>query len=185
LHPEICTGGLECLQYSEDNKNYFCLDPNRNSAKAYPEASPPPCAKKDQVPCTEFTTAFGDIQTSAADFIKSGFGLILAASGAVALLLIMRAGYKIMTSQGKPETVQEGRDQLIAAIVGLLFLILAFVFLELIGVDILKIPDFKGSPQVNGVNHCQNSCQAENACSARGGKSLGTLDCSAGTICCE
>ncbi len=49
-----------------------------------------------------------------------------------------------MTSQGKPETLQQGRDQLIAAIVGLLFLIFSFVLLQTIGVDILKLPGIKG-----------------------------------------
>lgn len=90
--------------------------------------------------CDAFLTGLGTISTDAAGFIRTGFGLLLAASGGVALLLIIRAGYKIMTSQGKPEAIQEGRDQIIAAIVGLILLIFAFVFLEVIGVGILRIP---------------------------------------------
>jgi hypothetical protein len=87
-----------------------------------------------------------------------------------------------MTSQGKPESIQEGRDQIIAAIVGLAFLIFSLVFLEVIGVNLLRIPDFRETNVSQG--HC-SSCETADSCTARGGKSLGTIDCSAGTICCE
>jgi hypothetical protein len=96
--------------------------------------------------CPAFTTAFGDISTDPGGFISAVFGVLLAVSGAIALLLIARAGYRIMTSEGKPEAVKEGRDQLIAAIVGLMLLIFSLVFLELIGVDILKIPCLGNNP---------------------------------------
>jgi hypothetical protein len=44
-----------------------------------------------------------------------------------------------MTSQGKPEALQDAREQLTAAIVGLIFVILSFAILNIIGVNILKI----------------------------------------------
>ena len=47
-----------------------------------------------------------------------------------------------MTSQGNPEAVKAATEQLTSAIIGLLFIILSFVILEIIGVDILKIPGF-------------------------------------------
>jgi hypothetical protein len=86
-------------------------------------------------------TVFGDVSTDPAGFIVKIFAILLSLSGGIALLLIIRAGYSIMTSQGKPEQLQQGREQLIAAIVGLIFLIFSFVLLQLIGIDILKIPN--------------------------------------------
>lgn len=144
-------GSIEC----DPQHNFYCVEGIDGTSKCQFSTNPPdppkgplpPCAYyKDDV-CKSFNTAFGNISTDAGGFIKAGFGLILGASGAVALLLIIRAGYKIMTSQGKPETVQEGKDQLVAAIVGLVFLIFAFVFLEVIGVDLLRIPGLEG---ING-----------------------------------
>jgi len=132
-----CDGNSVC-DTSQDPSNPIgvCATTNNN-----PQL--PPCATAGQVPCLAFQTSLGTIPTNAGGFIKSTFGVLLAASGGIALLLIMRAGYKIMTSQGNPEAIKEGRDRLIAAIVGLLFLIFALVFLQLIGVDILRIPGFQ------------------------------------------
>lgn len=102
----------------------------------------PPCSTWSNGQCTTFASAFGTMQTDPAGFIKTIFGILLSASGGIALLLIIKSGYQILTSRGKPEQIQQGRDQLIAAIVGLVFLIFSFVFLQLIGFDILKIPGF-------------------------------------------
>lgn len=132
--------------------NFLCENglckkkPPSNADPTLPPPPKPPCAVEGQLRCESFHTGFGRILTNPGGFISSVFGVLLALSGAIALLLIIRAGYRIMVSEGNPEKVKEGRDQLIAAIVGLLFLIFAFVFLQLIGVDILKIPGFGGVP---------------------------------------
>ena len=47
----------------------------------------------------------------------------------------------MIVSQGNPGELEEARQQLVSAIVGLLFLILALVLIWLIGFDILRIPD--------------------------------------------
>lgn len=88
-------------------------------------------------------TALGSISTNPSGFIAWAFGLILSISGGVALLLIIISGYKILSSQGNPEALKGAREQLTAAIVGLLFIIFALVILQIIGVDILHIPAFK------------------------------------------
>lgn len=111
-----------------------------------PIPPPPPCADdSSDGKCNSFLTAFGKVDTNPQKFIVDLFAILLSISGAIALLLIMRAGYTIMTSQGKPDQLQAGREQFIAAVVGLLFLIFSFVILEVIGVDILKVPPDKGA----------------------------------------
>lgn len=168
--------GLEC-------SNNKCKTPGEEEDP--PAAPTPPCAKRTASgECTEFASAFGNFKTDPAEFIRTVLGILLAASGAIALLLMMRAGYKIMMSQGKPETIQEGRDQLIAAIVGLLFLVFSFVFLQLIGVDILRVPGFGGVPGTirekdSGLGNPKDAqCQTQNPdpVNERG-------DCAAGLTC--
>jgi hypothetical protein len=53
------------------------------------------------------------------------------------------AGYTLMTSRDHPEALQDARQRLLGAIAGLIFIALALVILEVIGVDILKIPGFE------------------------------------------
>lgn len=111
-----------------------------------PIAPPPPCSQWDaqKQKCLAVSTGLGiDIATEPVNFVKSIFGIILSLSGGIALLLIIYSGYKLMLSQGNPEKVQEAKETLTAAIVGLLFIIFSLVILQVIGVDILKIPGFK------------------------------------------
>jgi hypothetical protein len=89
-------------------------------------------------------------------------GVLLGLSGGIALLLIMKAGYQLMTSEGKPEQIQAGRDQLIAAIVGLVFLIFSLVFLQIIGYDILRVPCFGTACKVS----VGGTCTSPTACGA-------------------
>ncbi len=94
------------------------------------------------VTCTKVSTAIGGLSTDPAGFIKSVFSLLLGLSGGIAVILIIISGYRLMTSQGNPEQVQGAREMLTSAIVGLLFIIFSFVILQIIGVNILKIPGF-------------------------------------------
>jgi len=70
------------------------------------------------------------------------FSIALSIAGVVALGLIIFSGYRLMISQGNPEQVKNAREQLTAAIIGLLFIIFSLVILQIIGFNILKIPGF-------------------------------------------
>lgn len=101
-----------------------------------------PSREKNIVKCLKINTAIGNISTEPAGFVRSIFSLVLGIAGGIALVLIILSGYRFMASQGNPEAVQASRDQLISAIVGLLFIIFSFVILQVIGVNILRIPGF-------------------------------------------
>lgn len=92
--------------------------------------------------CIAVKTAVGSISTDPAEFTQRIFSLVLGIAGGIALILIIISGYRMMASQGNPEALTAARGQLISTIVGLLFIILSFVILQVIGVDILKIPGF-------------------------------------------
>ena len=61
-------------------------------------------------------------------------------AGGIAFLLILLAGFQIITSQGNPEKMKAGQELLTAAIMGLLLLIFSVFILNFIGVDVLGIP---------------------------------------------
>lgn len=107
----------------------------------------PPCApeKYDKLKgCLEINTGLGIwLPTQPLDFIRALYSLLLSISGAIAVVLFIMAGYKYMTSQGEPEKIKEAQGEITSAIIGLLFLIFSMVILQVIGVDILRIPFFQ------------------------------------------
>lgn len=108
-------------------------------------ATPPPAPCASNIvngSCIKISTGLGDIGTTPTGLIQSLFRIVLSLSGGIALLLIIFSGYRLLASQGNPEAVKGAREQLTAAIVGLLFIILALVILQIIGVDVLHIPGF-------------------------------------------
>jgi len=50
----------------------------------------------------------------------------------VGLFIIVLAGYKILTSQGNPQELQTGKDNLTSAIIGLIFVLMAVSILRVI-----------------------------------------------------
>lgn len=88
-------------------------------------------------------TALGCIPSQPADFIKTliriGFGI----GGGIAFLFMVMGVIKILTSQGNPETLNDGRGMITSAIAGLLLIIFSVIVLKIIGVDILELPGFK------------------------------------------
>ena len=60
--------------------------------------------------------------------------------GGIAFLLIIVAGFQIMTSTGNPERLKAGQELLTSAIAGLIMIIFSVFILRIIGVDILKLP---------------------------------------------
>jgi hypothetical protein len=71
-------------------------------------------------------------------FLRWGMGI----GGGIAFLLILVAGFQIMTSRGDPNRLKAGQELMTSAIAGLLLLIFSLVILRIIGVDILNIPGF-------------------------------------------
>ena len=108
-----------------------------------------------QAPCQQMSDTNGEtyyscetgfgfaIDTRPSGFITAMFRIVLGISGGIALLLVIFSGYRMIASRGNPEKVQEARERLTSAIVGLLFIIFSLVILQIIGVDILQIPQFK------------------------------------------
>ena len=109
--------------------------------------SPPPDGK--QPTCTTalgkkgIDTAIGCIlvfdQTS---FLSSILGWAVGIGGGIAFLLIIYAGFMIMTGAGNPERLKAGQELLTSAISGLILLVFSIFILKFIGVDILGLGAF-------------------------------------------
>jgi hypothetical protein len=142
-----CTGNTSfCLSSPGDPSKFTCqLQQGIGTAPPNPlDVKGPPlkCAagSTSTTSCATVASAFGiDIPTDIPGFTKVFAGIILGFTGAIALILIIISGYRLMVSRGDPEGIQKAREQLTAAIVGLLFAIFSLVILQVIGVDILGI----------------------------------------------
>ena len=128
---ETCAAGIIC------SKGCGCNGPggscSQTSAANY---APAPVCGTNGDKCD---TALGPIPTDPAGLSKALFSIVLSLAGGIAVLLIIFSGYRIVAAQGNPEHLQGAREQLTAAIVGLIFVILAFSILKFIGVDLLSL----------------------------------------------
>jgi len=93
-------------------------------------------------PCTnnELNTAIGcinfnDINALTRFFLQWFIGI----GGGVALVLIVLASYKIMTSQGDPRRLQGGQELFTSALAGLILLVFSVFLLRVLGVDVLGL----------------------------------------------
>jgi hypothetical protein len=70
------------------------------------------------------------------DLIKITVGL----GGGIALLLILVGTFIITTSAGIPDKIKAGQSIITSAITGLIFIILSFFIMNMIGVRIIQLP---------------------------------------------
>lgn len=94
--------------------------------------------------CTpvEVQTDLGCIPIDPLKFVEKFYGFGLSLVGGVAVLFILYGAYIVMTSQGNPDKLANGRSYIMYAIIGLLFAIFGYVFTQVVVVDILHIPGF-------------------------------------------
>ncbi len=165
-----CQGGftyykISCkvtLPAAQGGKGGSCTDPEKSKDPNGSEYSrylkqlsaldkiglvnPLPCSdpvnNQDPATCKKINTAVGQIDVTPQGFINSIFRFVLLVAAFGGIVIIVYAGYIFMISRGDKEKLSAARDTLTSAIVGLLFIVLSIVILEIIGVDILRIPGF-------------------------------------------
>lgn len=71
---------------------------------------------------------FGDLEAVIAPIAK----ILFYASLLIGVVLIIYSGYVLMTSEGNPQRVQQGQEQLTAAILGIMFILLSAAILRVI-----------------------------------------------------
>ncbi len=85
-------------------------------------------------------TALGDVPVDMGPLVRWFFDNMLGLVGAIALLLMIFAAAKIITSAGNPNKIKEGQEAFASVIMGLVFILLSLFLLRFIGVDILHLP---------------------------------------------
>jgi len=104
---------------------------------AHAAIHPPPCDAAKEV-----KTDFGCIKTDPVGFVSDFYAIGLSFISGVSLLVIIYGAYLILTSQGNPDQLKSGKQAIYYAIAGILLAVFGFVFIQLVGQDILKIPGF-------------------------------------------
>lgn len=87
-------------------------------------------------------TAIGCIPTRPESVVRVLIKIGLTIGGGVALLMILVGSFRISTSAGDPKAVNEAKDQITSAIIGLIFIIFSVTILQFIGVQIFQLPGF-------------------------------------------
>ena len=87
-------------------------------------------------------TAIGNISTDIGKFAQKILAIGIGLAGGIALIIMVIGSIRVLTSAGDPKNVAAGREMIIAAVAGLLFLIFSVLILQFIGFDILRIPNF-------------------------------------------
>lgn len=97
------------------------------------------CTPQEDNDCGTIDTAFGNFSGNPGKLAQKLFIVGVSVAGGVALIIMIFAGYKLITSRGNPDAIQSGRDLFTAAIIGLLVVIFAAFIIRIIGTT-LKIP---------------------------------------------
>lgn len=134
---------LDCYINGFPNDCYCCSQPNTIQVTLRPELALYCDAAGNPVttPYDRLYTAIGCIPLgSQNDFLIFILRWALGIAGGIAFLLIVYAGFLVMTSGGDKQKLQAGKELLTAAVSGLLLLIFSVFILDLVGLRILQIP---------------------------------------------
>ncbi|MEK7573356.1 MAG: hypothetical protein AAB531_02920 [Patescibacteria group bacterium] len=101
-----------------------------------------PVAYAASCPAGSTSTDIGCIPNDPIQFASKFYAIGLGLIGGVAVLFIIYGGYIILTSQGDPAQLEKGKSYIYYAIAGVLLAIFGFVFVQVIAVNVLRIPGF-------------------------------------------
>lgn len=92
-------------------------------------------------PCEGGTcnTALGNISTQIGPFASKILSIGIGLAGGIALIIMVIGSIRVLTSAGDPKNVAAGREMIIAAVAGLIFLIFSITIMRFIGLNILGI----------------------------------------------
>lgn len=100
------------------------------------------CTGTDEKKVEGIWTAVGCIKTEPKSIIEAVVRIGIGIGGGIALLMTLVGGFLITTSQGEPKRLQEGKEMVTSAVIGIIFMLFSVVILQFIGVTILRLPGF-------------------------------------------
>ncbi len=102
------------------------------------------CIGGDELGRAGIWTAVGCIPREPEKIVNSLLRLGLGMGGGFALIIILASGFVLSVSQGEPKRIEDAKQWLTSALVGMLFIIFSVTLLHFIGYSIFKIPGFGG-----------------------------------------
>src|SRR5690606_13416318 len=76
-----------------------------------------------------YVRTFDDCATLTGFMVK-GLNFLLLISSIIAGFMFLQSGYRILTSQGNPSAVAEGREQLTNAVIGIVLIAVSFALVH-------------------------------------------------------
>jgi hypothetical protein len=138
MYPEDVQGGLLADEITQS----FC--------SKYIDEDEFPREHEGCVSCRGIWTSIGCVETDMGGFISSMLRIGLGISFGAAFIVMLYSAYLLQTSQGNPEKVRKAREYLNSAIIGILVVIFAAFILQLVGIQILRIPGLDILPPTPG-----------------------------------
>lgn len=87
-------------------------------------------------------TEIGAVPIDPSGFVNAILNAVIPVGGALALILIIYGGFKMVTSSGYAEEVRKGKEIITYAIVGLILILFAVLIVRVIGGGVLQLPEF-------------------------------------------
>lgn len=100
--------------------------------------------------------------TSFADYVNRIYNYAVVIGISLAILMIIFAGYKYMSSAGDPQSLAEAKEVLIGAIVGLVLILLTRLILATIDPRLLQFP--QSAPELGGGGTTERDVDAGKYC---------------------
>ena len=135
---QVCSQRIRVNETEGDPSAVVITPDDRADIGVYKTSGPEMCLGDKGISTALGCIPVGDSNEFVGWFLKWALGI----AGGVAFILMIMAGFQIMTAGGNPEKVQGGRELLNAAVSGLVLIIFSIFLLKLIGVDILSLPGF-------------------------------------------
>ena len=131
---ETCSGGFRyrSIRFTvRDGGGEVISDENGSSSGAGAN----PCTTGPDGRCP---TALGNLPITVKGLANRILQIGIGVAGGIALILIVIGAIRVLVSQGDQQKLNGGREMIVAAVAGLLFLIFATLILQFIGINILK-----------------------------------------------
>jgi len=88
-------------------------------------------------------TSLGCFSGNLSEFISQKIlGTGVGIAGGISLLCIMFAAFQMQTSSGNAEKIKKAQELLTNCITGLMIIVFSILILKIIGVDVLRLPNF-------------------------------------------
>ena len=88
------------------------------------------------------------VDTLLPSYVAYIFYFILGASGLIALVVIVIAGFQYVASAGMPEKLNDAKNQIFSALLGLVILFSSFLILNTINPEFVRLPRLPATPPV-------------------------------------